>query len=72
MATIREKAIRKYFNLPDNAEVFYFRRGKVGPDGKRLYGWFLNENGVMKYLGKSADASVQTRLFDKKIVPPSI
>lgn len=67
--TKRENAIRKHFGLPPGTEVFFSRKGRPGPDGQNLHGWFCNEAGVTRYLGTSAEASVATKM-EKKVVMP--
>lgn len=51
--TKREKALRDKFGLPTNAQLTYSRKGRPGPDGKNVTGWFMTLNGRQRYLGKS-------------------
>jgi hypothetical protein len=50
--TRRQQALTKQFNLPANAELWYGSR-KVG--GQSLRGWYVLENGNLRYLGKGAE-----------------
>ena len=69
--TRTETVIRKHFGLSDTAELLYYNKGvKKDAQGNPLRGWFLNDGGTLRYLGRGvSDVTILNSVQNTTIIP---